>query len=366
MIETSRAQTPEELDDEVRRMLQARTRRSFLIGGAAALAGAGLYEALYRAKAVNQLQWPLRKALEVNRTLTAALFRQRVLAPTYQASEVTGLRVNGDFGVDTNLIESSWGLQLVGLDRPQQYRQFIPDVDLWEYRSKDDYESQTADTEKQSSEPDVKGKGPSGAKQDSKGQLESEPKQNANAAPGEPPPANPHPVPPNPQPPSAKQQVIPHLQESTGVSAASDAIPGIVLRLEDLKKLPYTEQITQFKCVEGWSQIVRWGGVRFSDLLRAYPPAIIDGRPPTYATMETSNGEFNASFDMPSLLHPQTLLCYSMDGVPLQLAHGAPVRLAMPLKYGYKQIKAIASITFSNVRTPDYWEKLGYDWYAGL
>lgn len=339
MIESSQSRTTEELDDEVRRMLQARTRRSFLIGGAAALAGAGLYEALYRAKVVNQLQWPLREAHEANRALTNALFQQRVLAPTYKASDVTGLRINGDFGIDTGLIESSWGLQLVGLDRPQQYRQFMPDVDLWEYRSKDDYESQTA---AKSQEPDVKGKGPDSVK----------PKQNANAAPGGPPP----------QP----QGAIPHLQESTGVTATADAVPGIVLRLDDLKKLPYTEQITQFKCVEGWSQIVRWGGVRFSDLLRAYPPANIDGRPPNYATMETSNGEFNASFDMPSLLHPQTLLCYSMDGVPLQIAHGAPVRLAMPLKYGYKQIKAIASITFSNVRTPDYWEKLGYDWYAGL
>jgi hypothetical protein len=357
MIESSQSRTAEELDEKVRGMLHARTRRSFLIGGAAALAGAGLYEALYRAKAINQLQWPLREAHEANRTLTNALFRQRVSAPTYKPSEVTGLRINGDFGIDTGLIESSWGLQLVGLDRPQQYRQFMPDVDLWEYRSTDGYESQT---EAKPQEPDVKGKGPASAKSDAK------PKQNANAAPGEPPPANPHPVPHNPQPPSAKQEAIPHMQESAGVTATSDAIPGIVLRLEDLKKLPYTEQITQFKCVEGWSQIVRWGGVRVSDLLRAYPPANIDGRPPTYATMETSNGEFNASFDMPSLLHPQTLLCYSMDGLPLQIAHGAPVRLAMPLKYGYKQIKAIATITFGNVRTPDYWEKLGYDWYAGL
>ena len=316
MIESSHARTPEELDDEVRRVLHARTRRSFLLGGVAALGGVGLYEALYRAKAINGLQWPFREAHEANRALTDALFRQRVLAPTYKPAEVTGLRINGDFGIDTGLIESSWGLQLVGLDRPQQYRQFLPDVDVWEYRSKGEAESQP------SAEPDVKGRGPGSA--------------------------------------------IPHVQESTAVTATADAVPGVVLRMEDLKKLPYTEQITQFKCVEGWSQIVRWGGVRFSDLLRAYPPANVDGGPPKFATMETSNGEYNASFDMASLMHPQTLLCYSMDGVPLEIAHGAPVRLAMPLKYGYKQIKSIASITFSNVRTPDYWEKLGYDWYAGL
>jgi hypothetical protein len=329
MLEPSHARTPEDLDDEVRRILRGRTRRSFLIGGAAALAGAGAYEALYRAKMIDGLQWPLREAHEANRTLIDGIFRQRVLAPTYPASAETGLRINGDFGIDRGLIQSSWGLQLVGLDRPERYPQFMPDVDLWEYRSKDDYESQ----KETSTEPDVKRKAPDVALKEEK---------------------------------HASVREIPHLQESTGVTASADAVPGVVLRLEDLRKLPYTEQITQFKCVEGWSQIVRWGGVRFSDVLRAYPPANIDGGPPKFATMETSNGEYNASFDMASLMHPQTLLCYSMAGRPLEPLHGAPLRLAMPLKYGYKQIKGTASITFGNVRVSDYWEKLGYDWYAGL
>ena len=318
----SQARTPEELDEEVRQLLRARTRRSFLAGGLAALAGVGFYEAIYRAKMVNGLQWPLRKASEFNRALTNGIFRQKVLAPTYKASEVTGLRINGDFGIDRGLKLETWGLQIVGLERPQQYRQFMPDVDLFEQQSSDGYQAPA------STEPDVKGRAP-----EAKAEAPKE---------------------------------IPHIAESTGVTATADAVPGVVLRIEDLQKLPYTEQNTQFKCVEGWSQIVRWGGVRFSDFLKAYPPANINGAPPKFVTMETYDGEYNASYDMASLMHPQSLLCHSMDGRPLEILHGAPLRMAMPLKYGYKQIKAISSITFSNVRTPDYWEKLGYDWYAGL
>ena len=316
-IEMTEARTKEELDAEVRKILRGRSRRDFLIGGLAAVAAGGLFEGLYHADQILGAQWPLRKVLEGNRVLTNALFRQKVLAPTYKPKEVTGLRINGTFGLDPKLMQSSWGLQVVGLERPMQYRQFVKDVDLWEYKSADDGAAAPAETVG----PDVKG--------------------NGKAA---------------PEPAAAKP-------------AAGDmpaAVPGVVLQIEDLRKLPYTEQITQFKCVEGWSQIVRWGGVRYSDFLKAYPPANVDGRPPKFAVMETSNGEYNASFDMASLLHPQTLLCHTMDGRPLEPYHGAPLRLAMPLKYGYKQIKQIASITYGNERVPDYWEKLGYDWYAGL
>jgi hypothetical protein len=314
-IEKREMPSQAELDDRVRSILHRQSRRSFLIGGAAALAGAGLFDLLYKAHQVNGLQWPLRSVEETNRSITNAIFRQQVLAPTYRLNQVTGLRINGDFGLDLKLIQSTWGLQVVGLNRPQQYPQYMNDVDLWDYRSSDDYSAQVA-----KSEPDVKGNGKAAV-------------------------ADPY----------AK-----HAASGPG------ATPGIVLRIDDLRRLPYVEQITQFKCVEGWSQIVRWGGVRFSDFMRAYPPADIDGAPPRFAEMETEDGSFNASFDMPSLLHPQTLLCYTIDGRPLEPAHGAPLRLAMPLKYGYKQIKQIATITYGNKRTPDYWEKLGYDWYAGL
>jgi DMSO/TMAO reductase YedYZ molybdopterin-dependent catalytic subunit len=69
---------------------------------------------------------------------------------------------------------------------------------------------------------------------------------------------------------------------------------------------------------------------------------------------------------MKSALHPQTLLCYEMNGSPLEDEHGAPLRLVMPVKYGIKNIKRIGLIRYTNERPEDYWAEQGYDWFAGL
>jgi DMSO/TMAO reductase YedYZ molybdopterin-dependent catalytic subunit len=135
--------------------------------------------------------------------------------------------------------------------------------------------------------------------------------------------------------------------------------------MDDIRALPHHEQVTQFKCIEGWSEIVYWGGARFSDLVAAYKPAKIDGRDPKYVYMETPDGEYFVGLDYDSAMHPQTLLVYEMSGQPINKWHGAPLRLCMPLKYGYKQIKQIAKIEYTNTRPKDYWAQLGYDWYAG-
>ena len=66
------------------------------------------------------------------------------------------------------------------------------------------------------------------------------------------------------------------------------------------------------------------------------------------------------------MMHPQTLLCYELQGEPLEQLHGAPLRLVTPLKYGTKQIKRIGSIAFTNEQPADYWAERGYDWYAAL
>jgi DMSO/TMAO reductase YedYZ molybdopterin-dependent catalytic subunit len=68
---------------------------------------------------------------------------------------------------------------------------------------------------------------------------------------------------------------------------------------------------------------------------------------------------------MASAVHPQTLLCYEMDGRPLTPEHGAPLRLVIPVKYGIKNLKQIGTIRFTDVRPADYWAERGYDWYAG-
>jgi DMSO/TMAO reductase YedYZ molybdopterin-dependent catalytic subunit len=82
--------------------------------------------------------------------------------------------------------------------------------------------------------------------------------------------------------------------------------------------------------------------------------------------MMTPDGEFYVGLDMDSLMQPQSLLCYEMNGQPLTPAHGAPLRLVIPVKYGYKNIKRIGTIRFTATRPADYWAEQGYDWYAGM
>src|SRR5207253_1641188 len=67
-----------------------------------------------------------------------------------------------------------------------------------------------------------------------------------------------------------------------------------------------------------------------------------------YVSMETPDGGYYVGLDMASALHPQTLLCYEMNGEPLTLEHGAPLRLVIPVKYGIKNIKRIGSIEFTD------------------
>lgn len=135
--------------------------------------------------------------------------------------------------------------------------------------------------------------------------------------------------------------------------------------LAEIKKLPRVEMITELKCIEGWSSIVQWAGVRLADFIAKYPPAQIEDAAPQYVGMQTPNEEYYVGLDMESALHPQTLLCYEMNGKPLTYEHGAPLRLVIPLKYGIKNIKRIGTITFTNDRPKDYWAERGYDWYAG-
>lgn len=140
--------------------------------------------------------------------------------------------------------------------------------------------------------------------------------------------------------------------------------PSIRLQLSDLLLLPKINMITRFCCIEGWSSIVSWGGVRFSDFTRKfYPPGT---NLTNYVGMATPDEEYYVGLDMKSALHPQTLLAYERNGKPLEAEHGAPLRLVIPVKYGIKSIKRIASIRYTNARPGDYWAEDGYDWFAGL
>lgn len=161
-------------------------------------------------------------------------------------------------------------------------------------------------------------------------------------------------------------------------------IPGWTLELQGLAsgrtqrltaaeligKFRSQDQITRICCVEGWSAIAWWGGVPFSDFLKAYPPAPGARWASLVSAVNLdSDGDpdpYYVSIDIPTAEHPQTLLATHLNGRPLSVEHGAPLRLIAPMKLGLKNIKAITKIAYSRQEPPDYWNERGYSKYDGL
>jgi DMSO/TMAO reductase YedYZ molybdopterin-dependent catalytic subunit len=137
-----------------------------------------------------------------------------------------------------------------------------------------------------------------------------------------------------------------------------------------MNRFPVHEQITRLVCVEGWSAVAWWAGLRFYDLLRAYP-SIAQAK---WARVESSvnldaSGNpdpYFASIDLATARHPQTLLATHLSGQPLTVEHGAPLRLLVPVKLGLKNVKAITRITYTAEEPKDYWSEYGYSSYDGL
>lgn len=152
--------------------------------------------------------------------------------------------------------------------------------------------------------------------------------------------------------------------------------PPRAFSLEEIKALPAVSMTTELRCIEGWSNIVGWKGVRLVEFAALHGFGSKGGRPFAadkkpreafrYVRLETPNGDYYVGLDLASAYHPQTLLCFEMNGKPLTPEHGAPLRLVIPVKYGIKNIKQIGTIRFSDELPADYWAKQGYDWYAGL
>lgn len=162
---------------------------------------------------------------------------------------------------------------------------------------------------------------------------------------------------------------------NVGLSADFDTItwklqlirkPGdtLYISINDIKALPKTDIVFDFKCIEGWSQVTHWAGVRFSDFLKKY--GLDEQGKLKYTGLHTPDNQYYVGIDNSSMLHPQTILCYEMNGKPLPMNQGAPLRLIVPVKYGVKHLKRIGTIFFSNERPKDYWFEQGYDYYCGL
>jgi len=130
--------------------------------------------------------------------------------------------------------------------------------------------------------------------------------------------------------------------------------------LRQLGALPQTTQVTRHICVEGWSAIGKWGGVRFSDFLKR----IGADTTAKYIRFDCAD-DYYTSIDMPTALHPQTLLTLTYDGQTLPRAYGFPMKLRMPTKLGYKNPKYIMSMTVTNDYPGGYWEDQGYNWFGG-
>ena len=132
--------------------------------------------------------------------------------------------------------------------------------------------------------------------------------------------------------------------------------------LAQVQALPKFRQNTRHVCVEGWDVIGRFGGARLSDFLNLIG-ADTSAR---FITVGCAD-DYYESLDMATALHPQTLLCYEMYDQPLTREHGAPLRLSIPTKVGYKQAKYLTDLKVTNVLDKvGYWEDQGYSSFYGL
>ena len=135
------------------------------------------------------------------------------------------------------------------------------------------------------------------------------------------------------------------------------------LSMADIQALPLTSMIIRHVCVEGWAAIVQWGGIRLREIIALSQPK----SQVKYVYFKSADGYYE-SWDIASALHPQTLLAYQKNGAALPVENGAPLRLASPIKLGYKQSKWVTRVTLTSKlsNAKGYWEDMGYEWFAGL
>ena len=314
--------TPVMSDDEAKKDMSRRSRRGFLIGGASAVFGILGYRWLRQP----EQNWIYHRAFKFNEAVSQLYYSPARLAPEFARGRIGNLRVNGGEGMSEGFNPNAWRLQVVGLANPQAFPQYTDNI---AYETAMDNNSEMKMT------------------------SELHENQDAKVAPNAPMP-----------PPATMDRA----------AASQMPMPGLLLTLDDIKSLPRVEMTTELKCIEGWSTVVNWAGARFSDFIVRFSPATRNGSQPDlsragdfvrYVSMVTPDGGYYVGMDMPSILHPQTLLAYEMNGEPLTLQHGAPLRLVTPMKYGIKQIKRIGRISFTDERPTDYWGERGYDWYSG-
>jgi DMSO/TMAO reductase YedYZ molybdopterin-dependent catalytic subunit len=131
--------------------------------------------------------------------------------------------------------------------------------------------------------------------------------------------------------------------------------------LAELGRLPEVSQVTRLVCVEGWSAIGSWQGVRLSDFLKLIGADLTA----KYVWFQCAEGYSN-TIDMPTALHPQTQLTLKFDHQTLPIAYGFPIKIRIPTKLGFKNPKYVTAMWVQNNDAGGYWENQGYNWFSGL
>ena len=144
--------------------------------------------------------------------------------------------------------------------------------------------------------------------------------------------------------------------------------------LDGLRALPTRTQITRHDCVEGWSVIGQWSGVPLAHLLdlAMVKPGARHVVFHCFDDLAGSGGRYYESVDLHDAFHPQTIVAHALNGAPVPIANGAPVRMRIERKLGYKQPKYVHTIEVVDAYAAigggkgGYWEDNGYDWYGGI
>jgi len=136
----------------------------------------------------------------------------------------------------------------------------------------------------------------------------------------------------------------------------------LILTLDKLLVMPATEMRVRHYCIDGWSAVASWRGVRVSEIARL---ARLDRRV-KYVEFRSFDNGYWSGWDLASAMHPQTMLAYEMNGRPLRADHGAPLRLYSAVKLGYKSVKYLTEVNFLPNKVGGYWEERGFEWFAGV
>ena len=148
---------------------------------------------------------------------------------------------------------------------------------------------------------------------------------------------------------------------------------------ELLKLAPLEERVYRMRCVEGWSMVIPWVGYQFSELIKRVEPTgnakfvefvtLLDPAQMPGQSVRVLQWPYVEGLRMDEAMHPLTLLTLGLYGEALPNQNGAPVRMVVPWKYGFKSAKSIVKIRFTEQRPKTSWELAGpseYGFYSNV